>query len=140
MNRNLVTFGVFLVVLGVGFGFYLLAFLGLLLLIPAFLSSGRPPVTRPPAPPRQEPRRIIPPTPPRHPAPEPQPRAMEAPSPPAQPQTYPSALFPMPMFPSLSQMGTAVQRAPEPVPKTQEGGDMLLETAAMLALMKLLMG
>lgn len=139
MNRNLVYFGVFLVLLGIGFDFYPISFLGLILLIPALLSPSRPPMTRVPEAPKQEPKRIIPAAQPQPPASGAEPKSYFTPPPPTQTQTYAPALFPMPMFPSLSQMGT-VARPVEPVPQKQGERDELIEVGAMLALMKLALG
>ena len=143
MNRNLVYFSFFLVLIGVGFGFYLLSFLGLLLLIPALLSPSRLPAPRPQQP-RQPPRRIIPQ------APQPQPSAsMESATPTAyasasvayssQQMQPSSALFPTTMFPSLSQMGTSPAEPSQP-PAKNEPKDDLVEVGTILVLLKLVFG
>ena len=46
----------------------------------------------------------------------------------------------MPMFPSLSQMGTAAQPTVAKAEGKQVGQDELLEVGALLALMKLVLG
>ena len=127
------------ILLGAGLGFYPLIFVGLILLIPALMSPSRPPVRGAPTPPppRQETRRIVPPTPHEKSIATPAPHF--GPAPPApQPHVAPQALFPMPMFPSLSQMGAPPE--PEPATKTQEGRDEVVEVGVMLALMKLAFG
>ena len=58
---------------------------------------------------------------------------------PMQYQGYTGPLFPGPMFPSLSQMGTPPTAAVPP-PPTSEGRDELLEVGAILAALKLLSG
>lgn len=129
-------------IIGVGFGFYLLSILGLLLLIPGLLSSPRPPMTRVPAPPREEPRGIAPLARPQQvpAAPAPEPKVMDVPPPSTESPTYSQPLFPMPMFPSLSQMGTAAQPPMERMEGKQEGRDELLEVGAILAFLKLAFG
>jgi len=141
LNRNLVYFSVLLILLGIGSEVYVLSLLGLLLLIPALLSPARPPVRRTPAP-RQEARRIVPQQPPRVSTQTPSPpHTIEiAPTPPVQQQTYTPALFPMPMFPSLSQMGSTPQPVKEPAQAKQEARDELVEVGTILALLKLAFG
>lgn len=140
MNKSLVYFSVLMILLGVGSGFYLLSLLGGIALIPALLSPTRPPVRRAPEQPRQEPRRIIPPPfqPPRPSEPVANPVSYVASPAPSQP-TYPAALFPTAMFPSLSTMGSTPQ-AKETAPAKQEGRDELVEVGAILALLKLAFG
>ena len=46
----------------------------------------------------------------------------------------------MPMFPSLSQMGSAPQPTLAKAEGKQDGQDELIEVGAMLALMKLVLG
>ena len=150
LNRNLLLFSIFLIVLGVGFGVYLLAFFGVLLLIPALMAPSRP-VPRPSAPTRQEPRRITPPTRPRPMVIPPQP--MMTPSQPetisqvsammpATPQpssstSYSPALFPNSMFPSLSLSGTPQPRPVDSMARKGSERDELIEAGALLALFKL---
>ena len=142
LNRNLVFFAAFLILIGVGSGVYLISFLGVLLLIPALLSPSRLPAPRVPTSGQtQPPRRIIPPAPAKHPQSpqETQPMAaqMEAPM---QYQGYAGPLFPAPMFPSLSQMGAPPSATSRPPPPVTQGRDELLEVGAILAALKLLSG
>ena len=149
MNRSLVYFALFLILISIGFGIYLLTFLGVLLLIPALMSPARPPAPRTPPATAQPPRRIIPPTPvrPAVTATESQPMAstsMYAPTAtptyaPTQYQGYSGPLFSTPMFPSLSQMGAPAPTTSQP-PPTNQGRDELLEVGAILAVLKLLSG
>ena len=141
-------FAVFLVVIGIGSGFYLLTFFGLLVLIPVLLSPSRP-TTRPQPPstqtrPREQPRRIAPPpvqpyataTPPEQPA-----AALSPIPPPSAPSTaYSGALFPTSMFPPMSQMGTIPPQVKEGSPKKPEERDELVEVGTILALLKLAFG
>jgi len=142
MNRGLLIFALLLVFLGIGFGLYLLSFFGLLLLIPALLSTPRP--SAPPAPTqaKQETRRIAPPAAkrPETVSPAASPMAITPTSVPAQPQSYAPALFPAPMFPSLSQ--AAIQPQPRGMPASEkpEAQDELLEAGAILLLLKLISG
>jgi len=142
MNRGLLIFALLLVFLGIGFGLYLLSFFGLLLLIPALLSTPRP--SSPPAPTqaKQETRRIAPPAA-KQPETAPQTAsqmAMAATPFPVQQQSYSPPLFPTPMFPSLSQ--TAIQPQPRGVPASEKPAtqDELLEAGAILLLLRLISG
>ena len=72
------------------------------------------------------------------PAPVKAPAAASSNIPTAMPQGYSPALFPNPMFPSLSMMGSPPP-APPPEAKPAER-DEILEMGAMLALVKLLAG
>lgn len=132
-----------LILVGIVFGIYLVLFLGVLLLIPAALSSARLPSQRTPIPQPEEPAmRIIPPMPAR-PAPsaqEPQPMATSPMYTPIQYQGYSGPLFPAPMFPSLSQMGAPPTTAGQAPPSASQGRDELLEAGAILAVLKLLSG
>jgi hypothetical protein len=143
LNRNLVVFSFFLVLLGVAFNFYLLSFFGLLLMIPAFLSPPRTAPRKAPVPPRPEFRRITP-LPPTRPSMEalaarPTPKVVAPPPPVVQPQTYTPALFPTSMFPSLSQMGNLPQ-PPSGAAERSAERDGLVEAGAILVLVKLLVG
>lgn len=143
LNRNLVFFGVFLILIGAGSGVYLISFLGVLLLIPALLSPSRLPAPRTPASGQtQPPRRIIPPAPVKQPPSpqETQPMAATQTETPMQYQGYAGPLFPAPMFPSLSQMGTPPSATSRPPPPAGQGRDELLEVGAILAVLKLLSG
>jgi hypothetical protein len=51
-----------------------------------------------------------------------------------------SALFPMAMFPSLSQMGTTPAPASQPPSGKPESKDELIEVGTLLALLKLVFG
>ena len=149
MNRNLAIFSLLLILVGLAFGLYLIAFFGFLLIIPAFLVPQNPPGRPPRAPPPPAPRRI---TPPAETKPEPvaappsQEMAMPSPSyssSSTMQQTYSPALFPSPMLPSLSQVpGLASAQPPkEASAMKQEGSrDELVEMGAILALLKLAFG
>ena len=135
-------FALLLVLLGIGSGFYLLSFFGLLLLVPSLISSSRPPTRPAPAPPKQEVRRISPP-----PVQQPQatvqasqPTTMAAPMPSPQSPTYSMALFPTSMFPPISQLGTIPQPTKETAQRKPEERDELLEVGAVLALLRLALG
>ena len=143
LNRSLLVFAILLVLLGFGSNFYLLSLFGVLLLIPAFLSSSRPPkMGRTPVSTKQETRRIAPP-PIQHyeaAAPSVSPRAVnEIPST-TPSSTFAPALFPTSMFPFLSQ---TVYR-PEPTRETAEEKvnqrDDVLEIGTILALLRLALG
>ncbi|HEV2139424.1 MAG TPA: hypothetical protein VGR53_11365 [Nitrososphaerales archaeon] len=145
MNRDLFGFAILLVLLGIGFGIYLISFFGLLLMIPAFLARPRQ-KTGTPLPVRQQARRISPP-PVRQaepwvsatqskaaaPAPAPEP-ATTTPTP-----TFGVPIFPTSMFPPLSITSAppTLNEAP-PVKSTQE--DELLEIGAILALLRFAFG
>ncbi len=153
MNRNLLIFGLLLIVLGIGFDFYLLSFFGLLLLIPAALSpsrtAGRQPQTPTRPAPTQEPRRIIP----LKPKPEAQPTPLEVKDAPLSPQlanvqtfqpgsSYPAyspALFPNSIFPPVSSMGSSQPMEPEAATKPAQR-DELVEAGAIIALLRILLG
>lgn len=155
LNRNLFVFSLFLVVVGLGSGLYLISFFGLLLLIPALVSPSQAPGRRGPPQSPQQPRsqtRV----PLRQPAPRPpstaqvpmseppsaQPMTLEMSSTPSpmQPISYAPALFPSTMFPSLSTMGSTGPPAMVPQEAKREGRDELVEVGAMLALLKLVFG
>lgn len=155
MNRNLLLFAFFLIVLGVGFGFYLLSILGVIMIIPGLLAPTRP-VQRPapPAPTKQETRRIIPVAKPASPQTGtelasqgtqmslgtqmyPATQTPVARSPNETPGFSP-ALFPNPILPYLSISGTnPIQPAPSP----QKAGerDELVEAGGIIVLLKLLL-
>ncbi|MDA4124368.1 MAG: hypothetical protein OK438_02790 [Thaumarchaeota archaeon] len=147
MNRNLLVASVFLILVGIAFGFYPVTLIGFFLLFPALLSSPRPgPMKTPTTRPQEQPRRIMPhPTPVTEALPLP---AVTAPLPTATPSSsqpiphslasYSSALFPNSMFPNLSlasptQSSTAKTEAPA-------AKDELLEVGALLAFLKLVLG
>ncbi|MDE1858321.1 MAG: hypothetical protein KGI26_04540 [Thaumarchaeota archaeon] len=142
MNKNLVIFGAFLIVLGAGVGYYLISLFGLLILIPALIAPSRP-ISRLPTSAKEEPRRI---------APKPQPMPAQVQTPASQPamaapisqpgpySSYSPALFPNSMFPSLS-LSAAVQLQPaSAAPAKAAERDELIETGALLALLKLFVG
>jgi hypothetical protein len=157
LNRNLLFFSLFLIIVGVGFGIYLVSFIGFLMLIPALASPSQAPARRaPPSSPQlsRPQKRVTPPkySPPSPPAP---PSSTEPATAPAQPMTYMSvspsssqaqpisytpALFPSPMLPSLSLMGNAPPPEKMPQEARREGQDELVEVGAMLALLKLVFG
>ena len=150
MNRNLLVFGLFLVIAGLFSGYYVLSLFGILMIVPALRSSSR----RPPSPvskPRDESPRMA-----MGPSPQMQAPVMQAPNPPPPvpamtaprplPQTeqsgYSPALFPTTLLPSLSlSPPTGVPQAPsEPVPKSQAAEDDVVKVGAVLALARLLLG
>jgi len=147
LNRALVYVSLFLILVGIGLGIYLVSFLGVLLLIPALLSPTNLPKPRPPTSTQsQPPRRIIPPAPaqPAASAPESQPMTTVSMTStpmytPTQYQGYSGPLFSATMFPSLSTMGTP-QPTPGPPPPTNQGKEDLLEVVAILAVLRLLSG
>jgi len=61
-------------------------------------------------------------------------------SPQAQPISYTPALFPSPLLPSLSTMGSTTPPVKAPLEAKREGQDELVEVGAMLALLKLVFG
>jgi hypothetical protein len=144
VNRNLFYFSVILILAGLFFGIYLIAFVGFLLLLPALLATPRPPAQPSPTPAKEAPRRIIPPTE-KKPEAAPLGQSMPTTAPPPvvmMPQSYSPALFPTPLMPSLSQMGMgyATQMAKETPPTRPEGRDELVEVGTLLALLKLAFG
>lgn len=141
MNRSLAYFSMLLIIVGVAFGYYLISFLGALLLIPSLLSPSRPPVPQQSTPQKQEPWRITShETPQFSPAKVAGPQAMAIPMTeqpqPTPMQTYSSPLFPMPMFPSLNQTPS-----PSQTPTAErERADELVEVAAIVVLLKFVFG
>ena len=148
MNRNLLIFGLFLIIAGVFTGFYLLSVFGFLMVIPSILGSSRPPPLRSPGPQNEASRRVMSQTA----QPQPtdgqttppvqvQPMAAMAPPPSPQPQqfSYSPALFPTTLLPSLS-LSMAVPQPPEQASKSQAKEDELVEMGAILALARLLLG
>lgn len=147
MNRDLFGFAILLVLLGIGFGIYLISFFGLLLMIPAFLAGSRPKAGGTPPPPiKQQTRRISPP-PLRQaepwvttakpvaatPAPSPaQPTATQTP-------TFEVPIFPTSMFPSLS-MTPAPQATKEDTAAKPSQEDEVLKIGAILALLRFAFG
>jgi Na+-transporting methylmalonyl-CoA/oxaloacetate decarboxylase gamma subunit len=147
LNRNLVLFAFFLIVLGVGLDFYLISFFGLLVLIPAFMAPSRTAPRPVPAPAKPEVRRIGPP-------PKPRPTAEQA-QPEVQPQTtttlpasqqlgpalaYSPALFPNSLFPPMSLSGSPAAPPAELAAKKTPERDELVEAGALLAFFKLFFG
>jgi len=57
-----------------------------------------------------------------------------------QPISYTPALFPSPLLPSLSVMGSTPPPAKAPQEVKREGQDEVVEIGAMLALLKLVFG
>jgi len=162
MNRNLLVFSLFIIAAGLAFGLYIITFFGLLLLIPALAAPSRPPARNAPQQPaKQQPQpwgRVIPPRPsplpsaptPSHrnepTAPQMQPMATMAtsyvtPSPsPTQIVSHTPALFPLPLLPAMSVMGSAPQPAKSPQETRNEGRDELVEVGALLAVLKIIFG
>ncbi len=142
LKRNLLVFALFLVLLGIGSSFYLLSLFGLLMLIPALLSSSRPPLRPAPPPARQETRRITPP-PLQQPAvalSQVPPKTVFVTPTPIQTQTYSPSLFPKSIFPSNVQVGTSPQPVHESAAPKPAERDELLEIGTILALLRLALG
>ncbi|MDG6953322.1 MAG: hypothetical protein JRN71_05895 [Nitrososphaerota archaeon] len=150
MNRNLLVFGLLLVVTGIFVGFYVISIFGLLMLVPALMASPRPPPSPPVSrPARETPGTIIPPLNPQPTAEQPArqgtgvsaPAIMMASTPSSQSQSYFSpALFPGTLLPSLSlSMGTP-KTTSEPTSEGPARGDEVVEVGAILALVRLLLG
>jgi hypothetical protein len=146
LNRNLLLFALFLIVLGVGFGIYLVSLFGLLMLIPALMATSRPPPRPVSAPSRQASRRIIPPPMPQQMATLPNAETpplttMMVPTPqPSAYQSFSPALFPNSMFSYLTPPSTTPPKPIEAPAKNQSERDELIETGAMLAVLKFLLG
>ncbi|MDG7012015.1 MAG: hypothetical protein JRN11_04205 [Nitrososphaerota archaeon] len=148
MNRNLLIFGLFLIIAGIFAGFYLLSVFGFLMVIPALLASSRPSQRPSPGPPREAPRRIMqnaqpPPTLSRDAATvQASTAAALTPPPPSQSQqfSYSPPLFPTVLLPSLSISMGVPQTPSEQAPKSQAREDDVLEMGAVLALARLLLG
>lgn len=146
MNRDLFGFAILLVLLGIGFGIYLISFFGLLLMIPAFLARPRQKKGGTPPPIKQQTRRISPP-PVRQAEPwvsTVQPKvATSAPTPapetPTPTPTFEVPIFPTSMFPSLS-MTSAPQTSKEIVTARPTQEDELLKIGAILALLRFAFG
>jgi Na+-transporting methylmalonyl-CoA/oxaloacetate decarboxylase gamma subunit len=145
VNRNLAGLALLLILLGIGVGLYLLAFIGLLILIPALLAPSKVPSRPVPIPAKQETRRIAPPLLQKQPESNikvsQQQGAMVVPvqSSTSTP-TYSPALFPTSIFPSMSQV-TKYGQPPTPTnPPKSEERDELLEIGAILAILKIAFG
>ena len=145
MNRNLLGLSVLMILFGAVSGFYLLSIIGLVIMIPAFLSGSRLPTRPPTSTARRETRRIIPPPVVKQPEPTtylpPQQGVVPVPSTNTMASpTFSQALFPNAIFPSLSLVGGSPQAtAPGPSAKSAER-DELLEFGAILALLKIALG
>ncbi|HEY6283349.1 MAG TPA: hypothetical protein VIW22_05430 [Nitrososphaerales archaeon] len=152
MNRDLFGFAILLVLLGIGFGIYLISFFGLILMIPAFLARSRQKSAGPPVPAKQPPpRRISPPavrqaepwvSTPKQPAVTPAPAyapPLASASTTNQTPTFEVPIFPNSMFPSLSPTSAANPAEETTTPKpTQQ--DELLQVGAILALLRFAFG
>jgi len=161
MNRSLLVFSILLIVLGLGFGEYIISILGFFLLFPALLSSPRP---RPPGAPTGPGQQAPEPAPVMEKAPEPAPvmetiserapvwgtlstpvaprtvaPASMSPLPPSQP-IFSAPLFPTSIFPSASQQMPTAQALKETRSESPASRDEVLELGALLALMKLVFG
>lgn len=152
MNRSLVGLGFLMVLVGIGVGLYLLAFIGVLILIPGLLAPSRIPSRPVPSPVRQETRRITPPPLPKKPVnntteSQQKPISMVpasvstmTPSSSTTTPVYSPALFPNSIFPPMSQVSNYSQPAPPSnLPKSGER-DELLEIGAILAILKIAFG
>ena len=151
LNRDLFGFAILLVLLGIGFGIYTISFIGLLLMIPAFLARSRRKTAGPSVPAKQLPPRRISPPPVRQAEPwvSTQKQTVVAPTPTYAPSHAPSAttqtptfevpIFPNSMFPSLSPALATVPSQESTGPKpTQQ--DELLQIGAVLALLRFALG
>jgi len=158
MNRSLLIFSLLVIFAGLALGLYIISFFGLLLLLPALATPSRPAQKPPPQPAQQPlPRRVTPrSTPPSPPPPAPTPMAEPVSPPPAsmgsmvtsysasstspaQQASYSPALFPGPLLPSMSVVGSAPQPA-KPHEARHEERDELVEVGAVLAILKLVFG
>jgi len=150
MNRGLLAASIILVLLGAFSGFYFLAGVGVLLFFPALLSSPpRPAQKAPSTTTKTPPRRITPPSPPAPMGLETRgetklPETYMTPSSQPSQASYSSALFPTPMFPSLSRYGMTSgtdQPLPSKEPQKREAEtNDLLEVGVLLAILKLASG
>ena len=163
MNRNLFVFSLFIIAAGLAFGLYIITFFGLLLLIPALAAPTRPPARNaPPKPTQSQPQpwgRVIPrrspPSPPPPPTPSQGTGPVAPPAPPmasmvtsysaapassAQPVSYSPALFPSPLLPSMSTMGSAPPPAKSQQESRHDGRDELVEVGALVAILKIIFG
>jgi hypothetical protein len=151
MNRNLFGFGLLIILVGIGSGFYLLSLIGLVIMIPALLAPSKIP-TRPspgtrqsPGTVRRETRRIIPPPVTRQPEPTPsQPQHQLAIPTTAAPQmstpTFSQPLFPNSIFPSLSLVSGPVHPQGSSTPVKSSERDEVLEIGAILAFLRIAFG
>jgi len=160
LNRNLFVFSLLLVLAGIAVGFYLISFIGFILMIPSLLSPSRPPAgppartgsAPPQTQPRQIPRRVSPPqvpqqqqvtptTPAKAEVAMPPLYSASSPSPMASSMaSYSSALFPSPILPALSQITPVPRPTKEKEQQNQGERDELVEVGTMLALLKLILG
>ena len=148
LNKNLLVFSILLITLGIGFDLYPISFLGLILLIPSLLTPSKVPTGTVPQPSQrtkpyqsQQPRRVAPP-----PTPQPAAAAQAQPQPqapmaaPTGTPIYSSALFPTPMFPTLSLPSPMAQPVKETQAVKAQEKDELVEVGAILALLKVAFG
>jgi hypothetical protein len=146
MNRGLLAFAVFLIVIGASFNVIQALIIGLFLLFPAVLTTPKPRSQRIPSSQVPSPRRIAPRPPPVIEKP-----VVEAPPDVALPMvtaasqvrqqpTFSPALFPNPIFPTLSKipLSTVAPREAEKQPTEQR--EELLEFGALIALLRLAFG
>jgi hypothetical protein len=146
LNRNLLLFSLFLVVVGAVFDFYIVSLFGVLLLVPALLQPSRTRASPAPGQPRQDVRRVTPAKPqsgaqpaqmaPQPSASEPPPQQLNA----SQSYSYSPALFPRAIFPSLSLQGSPMQQTALPPEGRPAERDDLIEAGVILALARLILG
>jgi hypothetical protein len=142
LNRTLLTFAGLLILLGLGFGIYVVSLFGLLLIFPALIAGSRPPTRPAPQPAREEPRRIAPPPYSQPQVAVPQTPPMAAPqTPPAmQSLTYSPALFPTPLLSTLAPMASPPPSVKERQDGKPEERDELVEVGTILVFLKLFFG
>jgi hypothetical protein len=147
MNRGLLVFAVLLIIIGAAFNVIQALIIGLFLLFPAVLTTPRPRTQRIPSSQAPSTRRIAP-----RPPPVIEPPVMQAPPDLAVPMvaaasqvrqqpTFSPALFPNPIFPTLSKLPAATGvPSKESNERPTEQRDELLEFGALIALLRLAFG
>lgn len=158
MNRGLLVFSILIIFTGLIAGYYPISLIGALLLIPALLTTPKPPTPKLPTGSAQQSRPTVlrrqapPPPSPQAPAALDSamapvataysPSMMEAPKSPqsaAQPFSYSSPLFPTTMFPSMSQpvKPAEVSQVEKELQAKRSETNELLEVGLLLAILKL---
>lgn len=147
MNRGLLVFAVILIVIGAAFNVIQALIIGLFLLFPAILTTPRPRTRRIPSSQAPPTRRIAPRPPPiieRPVVQAPPDLAMSvvaAASQVRQQPTFSPALFPNPMFPTLSRLPAAAGiPSKDTNERPTEQREELLEFGALIALLRLALG
>ena len=153
MNRNLLVFSLFLIILGAVSGVYLVSLFGIILLIPSALPSARQSSRNPPQPtqtkrlPTWNAAKRMPadegPVPSAQPDSQPAqpPEPMVAPMPgPSSMQTYSPALFPGSIFPPVYNLSVQTPLPAGPEAKKTSERDDLVEVGTLLVFLKLFLG